>query len=133
MRAVSYAERVSELLKRRSRVRGPLVLDLFGGCGGLSLGFETIGFRVTAFERDDAACATYRNNLWGPCHQVELDTDFQFPDASVIIAGPPCQPFSVNGNQEGHRDKRNGFEVFISAVKQVRPEIWMFENVRGLL
>ena len=121
------------MLSPRRRSGGPAVIDLFAGCGGLSLGFEACGFRVIAYERDRDACATYRKNLRGYCYEAELHTDFAYPDSTVVIAGPPCQPFSVNGNQQGHADCRNGLDIFVAAVDKVRPDIWMFENVRGLL
>jgi DNA (cytosine-5)-methyltransferase 1 len=133
MPSLSYSKRLSKILAERRQIGGPHVLDLFAGCGGLSLGFEANGFRVTGYEREEDACATYRRNLRGSCHHVELDPKFDFPPTTAIIAGPPCQPFSVIGNQRGRIDGRNGFDVFISAVQQTRPEIWMFENVRGLL
>lgn len=58
---------------------------------------------------------------------------YVFPKAQVVIGGPPCQPFSVGGHQNGIRDARDGFPAFISAVEQAKPDIWMFENVRGLM
>jgi DNA (cytosine-5)-methyltransferase 1 len=50
----------------------------------------------------------------------------------VIIGGPPCQPFSVGELQEGHRDTRDGFPAFLSAVGQYAPKAALFENVRGM-
>lgn len=111
----------------------PLVLDLFAGCGGLALGFEARGFHTLGFESDEDCCRTYAGNLKGECRQIVLTPDFQFPKASVVIGGPPCQPFSVGGLQLGLKDSRDGFPIFISAIRQLQPEIWMFENVRGLL
>lgn len=109
-----------------------MVLDLFAGCGGLALGFEAQGFDTLGFELDADACATYNANLHGACEQVLITPETAFPRASVVIGGPPCQPFSVGGQQRGIEDARDGFPSFISAVKQVDPEIWLFENVRGL-
>ena len=111
----------------------PLVLDLFAGCGGLALGFEAQGFATLGFEMDADCCATYRHNLHGDCVQIKLDRDYKFPKAQVVIGGPPCQPFSVGGHQNGIRDARDGFPAFISAIEQAQPDIWMFENVRGLM
>lgn len=111
----------------------PLVLDLFAGCGGLSLGFEAQGFATHGFEMEVDCCATYQKNLLGPCEQVFLTPDSPLPKAKVVIGGPPCQPFSVGGLQQGLKDSRDGFPVFISAIKRLQPEIWLFENVRGLL
>lgn len=79
------------------------------------------------------AAETYRNNLLGDCFTQELDVNTRFPKADLIIGGPPCQPFSVGGKQLGLKDARDGFPIFISAIKQVKPEVFLFENVRGLL
>jgi DNA (cytosine-5)-methyltransferase 1 len=109
------------------------VLDLFAGCGGLSLGFEAAGFNTIGYEMEPNAAETYRNNLNGDCLTIKLDTSFYYPDAQIVIGGPPCQPFSVGGNQKGIEDGRDGFPVFIDAVKKLNPTVFMFENVRGLL
>jgi len=109
------------------------VLDLFAGCGGLALGFESAGFETIGYEMDKDAVATYNQNLVGECHCEFLTEDTQYPNADIVIGGPPCQPFSVGGKQLGLNDSRDGFPAFISAVKQVEPKIWMFENVRGML
>lgn len=128
----TYPDTINALLKPAANSL-PLVLDLFAGCGGLALGFEAQGFPTLGFEMDADCCATYKRNLSGDCLQVKLDTEYVFPKAQVVIGGPPCQPFSVGGHQNGLRDARDGFPAFISAVKQARPDIWMFENVRGLM
>ena len=112
----------------------PIVLDLFAGCGGLALGFESVGFTTIGFEMDADACATYNRNLHGVCHQVVLNRESNLgPKADVIIGGPPCQPFSVGGLQEGDQDLRNGIPSFVSAVNRYRPPLAIFENVRGML
>ena len=109
------------------------VLDLFAGCGGLALGFESVGFKTIGFEKDKDAVATYSLNLDGHCYETELTQQSEYPNAQVIIGGPPCQPFSVGGHQRGIDDTRNGFPVFLAAIRQVQPEVVLFENVRGLL
>ncbi|MEB3178211.1 MAG: DNA cytosine methyltransferase [Nostocaceae cyanobacterium] len=129
---MSYVEKINHILQPAKSV-SPLVVDLFAGCGGLSVGFEAQGFATHGFELDADCCATYRRNLQGKCHQVTLTSDTELPPATVLIGGPPCQPFSVGGNQKGLSDSRDGFPIFINAVKKLRPEIWLFENVRGLL
>ena len=129
---MTYIETINTLLKP-AIIRSPLVIDLFAGCGGLALGFEAQGFETLGFEMDADCCATYKRNLRGDCIQAKLDKNFVFPQAQVVIGGPPCQPFSVGGHQNGIRDARDGFPAFISAVEQSKPELWMFENVRGLM
>jgi DNA (cytosine-5)-methyltransferase 1 len=110
-----------------------IVLDLFAGCGGLSLGFEAAGFKTVGYEMDEAASGTYNKNLLGDCKAIKLGVGFEYPQADIVIGGPPCQPFSVRGYQKGAIDTRNGFPVFIDAIKKVRPSLFLFENVRGLL
>ena len=110
-----------------------IVLDLFAGCGGLSLGFEAAGYKTIGYEMDSAATNTYNRNLTGKCDAVKLDLDFHYPQAEIVIGGPPCQPFSVGGNQKGIKDARDGFPIFIDAVRKLNPSVFMFENVRGLL
>lgn len=129
---MNYPEKLNSLLRPQSGAK-PLVLDLFAGCGGLALGFEAQGFETLGFEMDADCCATYRRNLHGDCVQVKLDPGYVFPKAQVVIGGPPCQPFSVGGHQSGIRDARDGFPTFICAVEKTKPDIWMFENVRGLM
>lgn len=129
---MNYIEKINNLLKPKQG-GSPLVLDLFAGCGGLALGFEAQGFETLGFEMDNDCCATYKKNLNGDCIQAKIDSTYQFPRAQVVIGGPPCQPFSVGGHQRGVRDARDGFPAFISAIEQAKPEIWMFENVRGLM
>ena len=127
-----YARRLDDLLAP-SEHGSPLVLDLFAGCGGLALGFEACGFCTVGFEMEPVYCATYRRNLRGGCEQTRLSPDTDLPPASVLIGGPPCQPFSVGGLQRGLGDSRDGFPAFISAVRKLQPDIWLFENVRGML
>lgn len=128
---MEYADNLAEIL-RPADANGHLVVDLFSGAGGLALGFEAQGFRTVGFEMDKDACATYSKNLEGECVTAFLTPETLLPAATVLIGGPPCQPFSVVGKQTGRRDDRDGFPTFISAVKRLRPSIWMFENVRGM-
>lgn len=129
---LDYARRLNETLKPHHSL-GITVLDLFAGCGGLALGFESVGFTTIGFEKDQDAVRTYTSNLTGICNQTELKLNSDYPNAQVIIGGPPCQPFSVGGYQRGHEDPRNGFPTFLAAVQKMSPEICLFENVRGLL
>ncbi len=130
---INYVEQINELLVPRVDDKIYTALDLFAGCGGLGLGFEACGFKTIGFEVNEDCCKTYSKNLKGQCITAHLTKDTVFPKADIIIGGPPCQPFSVGGKQKGLKDSRDGFPAFISAVEQIQPDIWMFENVRGLL
>ena len=131
---MEYWEEINEKLQPRVDTHlNKTVVDLFAGCGGLALGFEANGFKTIGFEMDDNACKTYNNNLIGECINVKLTTDYIYPKADLVIGGPPCQPFSVGGKQLGLKDSRDGFPIFLSAVKQLNPEVLLFENVRGML
>lgn len=127
-----YRKNLNNLLRPKQE-RAPLVLDLFAGCGGLALGFEAQGFETLGFEMEEDYCATYRKNLSGDCILAKISPSYKFPKAQVIIGGPPCQPFSVGGYQNGRHDSRDGFPTFIEAVRQAQPDIFLIENVRGML
>ncbi len=129
----NYVERINELLRPKSSL-DIKVLDLFSGCGGLSLGFESVGFQTLGYEIEAKYSETYNKNLIGNCKVEKLGLLTEYEGGfDVVIGGPPCQPFSVGGHQKGIDDERNGFPAFIHAVKVLKPAIWVFENVRGLL
>lgn len=131
---MNYIERINKELKPHIDEKlGKTVLDLFAGCGGLSLGFEANGFETIGYEMDENASNTYNNNLIGKCYTEKLSLETEYPSADVLIGGPPCQPFSVGGKQMGLKDSRDGFPIFVDAVKKVNPEVFLFENVRGIL
>lgn len=115
------------------------VIDLFAGAGGLSLGFHRsdLGFEsIMAVEHDTAAARTYKANfdahvVDGPIEAVEV-----YPAADVIIGGPPCQGFSPLGRNRDpeSRAQLNGlWRHYIHAVAQVRPKVFVLENVPEFL
>ena len=130
-----YSNKIDELLIPKISEEA-IVLDLFAGCGGLSLGFEAAGFRTVGYEMVEAAVDTYNKNLHGVCHNQFLEVGFEYPDMDkidIVVGGPPCQPFSRFGNQMGIEDARDGFPVFIDAVRRIRPRVFLFENVANIL
>ncbi len=120
-------------------------IELFAGAGGLALGVSRAGFGHTAVvEWDRDACNTLLANRdagvafladWPIIQQDVRLLDFsQFAgQVDFVAGGPPCQPFSLGGKHQGHRDERNMFPETVRVVRQVRPRAFMFENVRGLL
>ena len=116
---------------RRESSLGLKVLDLFCGAGGLSLGFWSAGFDVSGIDRNPDASKTYRKNL-GDSKCAELREDYDFPDSDVIIAGPPCQPWSHAGKRRGVHDGRDGLDCVAAAIQIVRPAAIVVENVPGL-
>lgn len=131
---MQYCEEINDKLKPWVDTDlNKTVLDLFAGCGGLSLGFEANGFKTIGYEMDENATKTYNKNLLGECLNHKLTTETEYPKADIVIGGPPCQPFSVGGKQLGLKDSRDGFPIFLSAIRQLEPEVLLFENVRGML
>jgi DNA (cytosine-5)-methyltransferase 1 len=112
-------------------------LELFSGAGGLAKGIERAGANHAAFvEWDSDACKTLRHN-YRP--EIVHETDIrhfnfqQFSGIDLIAGGPPCQPFSLGGKAKGHDDERDMFPYAISAIRQLTPKAFIFENVKGLL
>ena len=132
---MSYVEDINTIL-RPSISESSVVLDLFAGCGGLSLGFEAAGYKTIGYECVDVAVDTYNKNLSGTCTCDMLSVGYNYPDIEsidIIIGGPPCQPFSRIGNQKGIDDARDGFPIFIDAVRRLQPKVFLFENVQNIL
>ena len=116
---------------RRKTTLGLSVLDLFCGAGGLSLGFWACGFDVAGMDRCVDAVTTYAKNL-GKVDCVDVNDTSRFPNADVIVAGPPCQPWSRAGKRLGERDERDGLATTIRAVEAVLPTAVVIENVPDL-
>jgi DNA (cytosine-5)-methyltransferase 1 len=113
------------------------VLDLFAGAGGLSLGLEAAGMEVVAAaEWDEDALDTYGKNHPGvrlyPGDIANVNFGEFRDSVDVVVGGPPCQPWSDGGKGLGHDDPRDGFPQFIRAVRMVRPQAFLIENVEGL-
>ena len=116
----------------------PVVVDLFAGCGGFSLGMRLAGFDVTAaFELWEAAAKIHERNLGCPVLRKDLsDTKDAIALVSayapdILIGGPPCQDFSSAGKRiEGARASLT--ECFAQIVAGVRPKGFVMENVRDV-
>lgn len=114
------------------------VASMFSGIGGIDLGFQQAGFEIVwANEFDKHAAATYRYNF-GAAHLVEGDVRMvdvrAIPDFDVLVAGFPCQSFSIAGKQRGFDDDRGKlFFQIVRVVESKQPEIIFLENVSNLL
>ena len=122
----------------------PTFIDLFAGCGGLSLGMEQAGFTpVFANEIWDIAAETYRRNRSLSELQVFVGdikylvghlSDFPIPkDVTLVCGGPPCQGFSMANRQRVIDDPRNHlYKSYLEFLSKVRPLCFVMENVRGM-
>lgn len=125
--------------------KGRSSIELFTGAGGLALGLEQSGWHHSALiERDEHACSTIHLNesLGHPLAKGwRLYPDdvrsVRYSDLSdhvdMVAGGPPCQPFSLGGKHRAYQDKRDMFSEAVRAVRELRPECFVFENVKGLL
>jgi len=119
------------------------VIDLFAGCGGLSLGFMQAGFDMNqAVEFDPVIASTYQHNhprvnmIIDDIKNIDTSGTFEDSDADIIIGGPPCQGFSMAGARIRHGfidDPRNYlFKHYFNVVKEVMPKVFIMENVKGI-
>lgn len=136
------------LLSRPERAQGtsiryepsgdlPKVLDLFAGCGGLSLGLQAAGYEVVAgFDNWDPALDVYRKNFDHPAIKLDLSNVTSSVAAltpwmegvDMIVGGPPCQDFSSAGKRV-ESTRADLTEDFASIVLALRPKIFVMENV----
>lgn len=112
---------------------GPTMIDLFAGCGGMTVGFAQEGFRSRlAVEWDLAAAATYAAN-WGEAHTYWGDIaalpNSDIPEVDVVIGGPPCQGFSNLGSKDVNDPRNKLWKEYLRVVEHARPKIFVLENV----
>nr|WP_232337771.1 DNA cytosine methyltransferase [Deinococcus arboris] len=121
-------------------------ISLFSGAMGLDLGLEEAGFQTLAcVEVNEAACATIRANrpeLSVICRDIREVSSAEIMEAAgvapeevtLVVGGPPCQPFSTAGRRKGINDPRGSlFMDFVRVINDTRPAFFIMENVRGLL
>lgn len=119
-------------------------IDLFCGAGGLSLGFKDAGYNVLAgIDFDNAALNTYENNMNGAkgLHEDLFNADKSIEDikkkindkhVDVIIAGPPCQGFSLTGSRDLSDTRNKLYLAVVKAVEKFKPSAFLIENVPGM-
>ena len=116
---------------------------MFSGCGGLSLGFQMAGYNIKGmidFDEDSLETAE-ANNLAE--HYLNLDLfkenwlekfskQINFSEVDIIVAGPPCQGFSLTGPRK-FDDKRNQlYKAVYDLVSKSKPKAFLIENVKGM-
>ncbi|MCF6200190.1 MAG: DNA cytosine methyltransferase [Hyphomicrobiaceae bacterium] len=112
-------------------------LDLFSGPGGMTLGFKRAGIEpLVCVEKRKDAVETYS---WHTPDADHFCSDIRTIDfhkyagkIDIVYGGPPCQPFSTGGLQRGTSDPRNMFPEFIRVLSEVKPAVFVAENVPGL-
>lgn len=120
------------------------VIDLFSGAGGLSQGFKQAGYNILmGIDFDDSALKTYQHNLK---NSIALKADLFDEEASikaieenlnvenidVIIAGPPCQGFSLTGSRDINDSRNKLYVAVVHTVKHFKPKAFLIENVPGM-
>lgn len=112
------------------------IVDLFCGCGGLSLGFEKAGFNVVAgYDNWAAAINVYKENFKHPINQIDLanveyaSKHISAYEPNMIIGGPPCQDFSSAGLRNEDNGRGNLTLCYAGIISKIRPEWFVMENV----
>lgn len=112
-------------------------IDLFAGCGGLSLGFSSAGFKIVgAVDNWEPAVKTYRRNFTD--HDI-FDLDLSDVQKSVsellklkpdmIVGGPPCQDYSHAGKRDETRGRADLTVSYANIISNIKPEWFVMENV----
>jgi DNA (cytosine-5)-methyltransferase 1 len=122
-------------LKKNKTIR---VVDLFSGCGGMSLGFQSAGFEIAAaYDNWQPAIDIYKKNFQHPIYQMDL-SDLSVVDqlmqhkADVIVGGPPCQDFSIAGKRNFKGSRADLTYKFSEIIAEVRPKWFVMENVYNI-
>lgn len=123
-------------------------IDLFAGCGGLSLGLSEAGFNILyANEINETASNTYKHNLINQKkHKTFLDVrDICNVSTNeikklignnkihLVAGGPPCQGFSMAGKRDINDPRNKLFKELLRVVKEINPPLFLMENVKGIL
>ena len=119
------------------------VLDLFCGCGGLSLGFENAGYNISlgidmwsdalqTYEKNHSNSKTVCVNL-SDILPKEIKKEYLDTEVDVIIGGPPCQGFSISGKRDVNDPRNKLYQSFVTFVEYFKPSVFVMENVPNLV
>ncbi len=120
------------------------VLDLFCGAGGLSYGFESVGYDILlGIDNDSKALETFELNhngaksICGDITQITYENDIKpllnGKMIDVIIGGPPCQGMSLSGPRKFDDPRNKLYLSYIRLVQEIQPKAFVIENVPGLV
>lgn len=122
------------------------MIDLFCGCGGLSLGLEQAGFSLMFASDIDPICvSTFLHNRNIPKERMfvgdiaDLNKEYDkyssmLHGVDLVCGGPPCQGFSMANRQRLINDPRNNlYKEYLAFLSKTRPKIFVMENVKGML
>lgn len=110
-------------------------IDLFAGIGGIRLAFEPYGKCVFSSEWDKNSQLTYIANFGERPHgDIKPYLEKDIPEHNILLAGFPCQAFSVAGYRKGFKDTRGTLFFDIERILEYhKPEAFLLENVKGLV
>lgn len=118
-------------------------LDLFCGCGGLSLGFEKAGINILlGIDAWQDAITTFNHNhknSKGLCTDLstlnpkDIESVLNNKSVDIIIGGPPCQGFSVAGKRIIDDERNKLYKNFVRFVDYFKPKAFVMENVPNIL
>jgi DNA (cytosine-5)-methyltransferase 1 len=119
------------------------VVDLFCGCGGLSMGFEMAGANILlGIDNNPAAIETFKINhkdseaICGDIEELtlsEIDSVLNNKQVDVVIGGPPCQGLSLSGPRKFEDARNRLFRSFVRISAHLTPKIIILENVPGII
>lgn len=114
------------------------LIDLFCGCGGMSLGFQNAGFEILAsYDNWQAAIDIYKTNFKHPVYKRDLASEditeeIKKLHPDIIIGGPPCQDFSIAGKRNFMGKRANLTRIFSKIITDVKPQWFVMENVYNI-
>lgn len=114
-------------------------LELFGCSGGMALGFRRAGIEFeVSVDADPLACASYFKNLGHRPVQMDVRELARIAgfmrghEIDLLVADPPCTPYSRAGKRRGLADKRDMLATTAELIDRFRPHAWLIANVPGL-
>jgi DNA (cytosine-5)-methyltransferase 1 len=130
------------MFEKLPMARSLRLIDLFAGIGGMTCGFVQASTPqvqyepVFAVELEAPLAAIYRANFGDHVHQGDIASVEEFPEADVVIGGPPCQGFSPLGRDRDSASRvalNSLWRHFVRALDRSRPHVFVMENVPELL